>query len=308
MNWAERSNPAEGHTLMSMRDSRLVRVAPAIVLVAVVTVGGVIAGRSNRGRQALRSAISLTGGGMDGLYYGGMDEYLPPASLAEMVEYSSEIVVARYESIVDLGFYALITPLPPDLVTPGAILPPVPGFDMVETTFTVVSVLKSERAMTAGQSITTQSGGTVPKGGRDTTRPFPLVWPRGTEFILFLGWSEGGPEPSYYITGRCGRVLTDGRDVTCSDSRRSSLPFMEGFDRDAFIGAIEAEVADPSPTEIPYPWPTHSAEPPEPTEFSEVVAPDPTMFFPLKQFPTGTVVTQVPPTAGSMEPPETPDL
>lgn len=88
------------------------------------------------------------------------------------------------------------------------------------------------------------------------------MWSPGTEFILFLnrhdddGASSSFAEYHYPTWGYCGRVLTDSRTVTCSDGQRTRLKFMDGVDRDEFIAAIQTEVANPSDTATPYPFPS----------------------------------------------------
>ena len=197
--------------------------------------------------------------------YGGMDHWMPPESLARMVEDSPIIVIASHGSVVDLGFHSLQTPLPLELVTPGAILPPVPGWDVAETTVTVKTVLKGHDAVAPEESISYQTAGSVPKGRaarkRDSQGPSPLMWPQGTEFILFLDQSKDDPQYHYVSYGRCGRVLTSGDTVTCSDAYRTRLIFMDDVGRDDFIAAIKAEIANPSdlPTEFPFWKPAPSA-------------------------------------------------
>lgn len=203
--------------------------------------------------------------------YGDESEWIPPENLAEMVEYADVIVIARHDSVVDLGTFLVFTPEPAELITPEAMRPPVPEFDLVATTVTIDSVLKGGELVGAGDSITYTSVGTVPRGAteveQDKISGFPHMWSPGTEFIFFLNrHSDDGASSSfaeYYYIGEsdCGRVLTGGNTVTCSDGERTRLKFMDGVDRDEFIAAIQTEVANPSDTATPYPFPSLTPTP-----------------------------------------------
>ncbi len=194
------------------------------------------------------------------------DEGVQPESLAEIVRDSEAIVVAEYTNLINKGEVTLVvvdTPTPPGTQN-------LPDFTMnvLLTELSVESVLKSDGSVTTTAPISYTMGGVVPVGSAahdaDADSMWPHVWPVRTEFILFVKKTAGAN--TYAVPwGECGRVLTGGTEVTCSDGDRTVLSYMEGLDRDEFISAIQTEVANPNPTETPYPWPTHSPEPPEPT-------------------------------------------
>ena len=235
---------------MNFRAHKAVLILLPIVAVAIAMAVGFDAGRQRRGESTA-------------------DEGPPPENIAEMVHHSSVIVVAHYESITDLGTFLMFTPDPREpTAAPGMIGPPVPEYDLIGTRVIVSRVLKGGDSIVATQPITYVIAGEVPESRaelrRDAASMWPDSWPASTEFVLFLDSYSRGDE-FVLPFGVCGRVLTSGTEVTCSDGDRTVLDFMSGIGRDEFIAAIEAEVADPSPTRTPYPWPTLTAEPPEPT-------------------------------------------
>ena len=181
---------------------------------------------------------------------GSTADYDLPRSLASLVRASEVIVVAEYDEISDAGsvtLFVIATPATP--VTPG---PPGPlTMTLLKTQLTVGSILKSD-----GIVRTTEHED-------DADSDWPHVWPVDTEFILFMK-KRAGYDTHTISWGWCGRILTGGTEVTCSDGDRTVLPFMSGVDRDEFIAAIQTEVASPSDTGTP--WPTGTDEPPEPTE------------------------------------------
>ena len=197
---------------------------------------------------------------------GSTADYGLPDSLAELVRDSEAIVVAEYSEISDAGeITLLVIPTPPTPITPG---PAVVTTTLLVTELTVESILKSDGEVTTTENITYTMGGPLPSGTAehedDADLDWPHVWPEDTEFIMFITRREGG---NYIVSGGwCGRILTGGSEVTCSDGDRTVMPFMSGVDRDDFISAIQTEVASPSDTETPYPWPTFTDEPPLPTE------------------------------------------
>ena len=109
----------------------------------------------------------------------------------------------------------------------------------------VDEVLKDNGDVEINDHVSYRIFGTLPVGSSeesdDAASKFPILWPLDTEFILFMDREEG--KAHYYIPwSECGRVLTDGESVTCSDGDRSALGFMDGLSREDFIEAVVEEV------------------------------------------------------------------
>lgn len=171
-----------------------------------------------------------------------MSDRVGPESLARLVETSSAIVVARFEAASDLGTVTLAAGGAPD--EGGG--PPELSAGLVGTRMMVDEVLKPDGAVRATAAITYGVFGAIPQTAAereaDAAAPFPLDWPAGTEFVLFLNREPG--RSTYYIPyGECGRILTDGASVACSDGERTVPGFLAGLSRQALLDAIVAEVA-----------------------------------------------------------------
>lgn len=181
-------------------------------------------------------------------HYGFDAESTNPESLARLVEFSDAIVVARHLSSVDFGPVAISTSLPTNM--PGGFV------DLVVTTVSIDEVLKSDGVVTTTQPISYSHMGRLPQGAEgldlDADSRFPFVWSANTEFVLFLFRAEGSDRYNV-VSGPCGRILTGGSEVSCSDGDRTVLDFMSGVDRDDFLDDIEAEIDNPSDTATPPP-------------------------------------------------------
>jgi hypothetical protein len=187
----------------------------------------------------------------------GLDQAMSittPDSLAKFVEASSAIVIARYVEATDQPTVTFATALPS-----GG---PADEMPLVHTEFVVDEVLKGDGDVEVNDHVYEGSSARVPVGlsetSEDAASGYPVLWPVDTEFILFLNREEGSTV--YYTPwGTCGRVLTDGESVTCSDGDRTVLDFMTGLSREDYIEAIVEEVENPSDT--PTPWPSFTPEP-----------------------------------------------
>jgi len=196
------------------------------------------------GAGMLFTALSCTSTGNVMNDGSGSDVYLP--TFPSLVYDSSAIVIANFKSIAEAGAVTL-----PQQHSSG---PPTENITMLATTLTVESILKSDGEVTTTVPISYTIAGELPQGiaevAADSEALWPHVWPVGTEFVLFLAKREG--ESWYYLPYyECGRILTSGSEVTCSDGNRRVLDFMSGVDRNSFIRAVQTEIAHPSGTETP---------------------------------------------------------
>lgn len=203
------------------------------VLVAI-SLGGCLSSPASRRSSPLTAVLA---------HDAGYDFY----TLGNMVSFADAIILGEYEELTDGGLYVMAPTFPtgPDL-----------SVSQLLTRVEVTEVLKGHGIVTATMPITYGYAGEYPEGskalGIDAASDFPQVWPPSTEFILFV--SQSPQEGVFGVgLGSCGRLLTDGAEVTCSDGDRTVLDFMSGVGRDEFIARIRAEVADPSDTETPGP-------------------------------------------------------
>lgn len=218
-----------------------------IVIAAILLLAGMIYRDHNR---QLNEPNQTGGADLTGIS-------VMPYSLGRLVETSSAIVVARYVEATDQVTVTLATAEPLSGAPDAELL-------VVYTEVVVDEVLKDDGDIEVNDHVAYGTFGKIPVGlsevSQDAASSFPILWPVDTEFILFMNRETGVTE--YYIPySECGRVVTDGETVTCSDGNRSELEFMTELSREDFINAVVDEVENPSATATPHPTVT-----PEPTE------------------------------------------
>jgi len=170
----------------------------------------------------------------------------PPATLAMLVEDASVIVVARY--------VASTSGVTVTLATPGSNGEPPEEFPTVNTEVVIDEVLKNDGDLEVSDHVVYSMAGSIPVGSTelkiDAAADFPHLWPRDTEFILFMAKEDPGSDWYYLVDGSCGRVLTGQATVSCSDGDRTVPGYMTGLSRAAYIDAVIDEIENPSPTSI----------------------------------------------------------
>ena len=221
----------------------------AMVVGAMLIVGALVARWSRHDVAVPAGQIDVPGQPF------GLDPGPLPPNLAKLVEYSSDIVVARYNSSANGSTLTLAT-----ASSQGE---PPEEAPVLNTEVEVDEVLKGD--LDVDETIVYSVFGALPitssEISADASSSFPVLWPEDTEFVLFL--DKQSPEVDWYylIAGACSRILTDQSTVSCSDGDRTVPSFMSGLSRQALIDAIVDEVEDPSSTITPRPSLT-----PEPTE------------------------------------------
>lgn len=165
-------------------------------------------------------------------------DFVGPPSLARLVETSSAIVVARHDEVTSSGTEVIVGGGPVSVGAPSLTA------ERVSTRVTVDQVIKDDGLVQVGAPITYDALGRLPATAEDVTvdaaADYPMLWPSGTEYVLFLNREPG--DPAYYLPyWECGRILTAGA-VSCSDGARSVPGFLAGMDRAALLAAVDAAV------------------------------------------------------------------
>ena len=210
----------------------------AVVLGLSLLLGAVLARWSRPSTEPTANQADIS----DQIGRFGHEEPPPLPNLATLIEYSSDIVVARIVSSTSGD--------PEVLATASSQGEPPEEVPVLNTEVEIDEVLKGDLEVDDSivYSVFAELPVTSAEINADASSEFPVLWPTNTEFVLFLG--KEFPEAKWYyvVSGACGRILTDQSTVSCSDGARTVSSFMTGLSRQVLIDAILDEVEDPSAT------------------------------------------------------------